>query len=349
MNGYATNATFAQVAGRIAQAKSIMVTTHAKPDGDAVGAALALTRALQGMGKQADMFFAGPIEPPLYKTIGDTPFRKVEHQPPAGGDAYDLVVILDTGSWPQLEPLAEYLKPRRERIVVIDHHPTGDADLGSMRIVDPSSAASSQIVAALLDEMGIALTGGAGGIAEALFVGLATDTGWFKYANAGPEAFALAARLLECGVDKPRLYQIIEENYEPRRLALEARALTSLEFARGGSAAIQLLRPADFAVTGGRVEDLTGLVNTPLTVGKIRVSILLSQTPDNQGSASLSKPPVTKISFRSKAAPPEGSNDDFVDVNALAARFGGGGHVFAAGARVNMDIDQARAAVIKAL
>src|SRR2546426_10762527 len=118
MTEYTSNTTHAQVAGRIESAKRIMIATHSKPDGDALGAALALTRALQNKGKAADMYLMGPIEPPLLPIIADTPFRKVEHQPP--GDQYDLIVIVDTGSWSQLEQIAEFLRPRRERLIVID-------------------------------------------------------------------------------------------------------------------------------------------------------------------------------------------------------------------------------------
>lgn len=347
MSTYTSNATFADVARRISAANRIMVTSHVKPDGDAAGAALALTRALRVKGKTVDLYLMGPIEPALIPIIGDTKWCRIEQQSP--GDQFDLILIVDTGSWSQLEPIAEFLKPRRETVIVIDHHPRGD-DVAALRIVDATCASTTQLLVPLLDELKVDLgpnTGGVGSVAEALFIGLATDTGWFKYANANAAAFSVASRLLASGVDKPRLYQLIEENFGPERIALEARALASLEYARNGAAAIQLLRPADFTATGGAVEDLTGIVNNPMTVGQVRVSILLSQTPDNIGANG--KPPVTKISFRSKPPPPGGLKNDFVDVNALAAKFGGGGHVHAAGARVNVDIDQAKATVIASL
>jgi len=183
------------------------------------------------------------------------------------------------------------------------------------------------------------LTAGVDGVAEALFVGLATDSGWFRYGNAGAEAFKLASRLLERGVDKSRLYQILEETHGPQRLALEARALASLEYFRGGSVAMQSLRMEDFQAAGASVEDLTGLVNTPMTVGPVRVSVLLSQ----------STPGMTKISFRSKPAPPGGGQHDFDDVNELANKFGGGGHVHAAGARISLDLEQARQTLLDTL
>lgn len=334
MSSYRSNTTIPQLAQRILHAKKIAIVTHLKPDGDAMGSGLALVRALTAAGKAADFFVMGPIEPQL-KIIADrTPLQHADKHSP--GDDYDLIIITDTGAWAQLEPLEPWLKRHHERTVGIDHHTRGD-DVAATRFIDPKAVSTTAILVPLLDEMHCELTGGIGGVAEALFVGLATDSGWFRYENAGPEAFALAARLLRCGVNKSRLYQIIEETFGPQRLALEARALASLEIVRGGTVAIQMLRADDFKSSGATLEDVTGLVNTPMTVGQVRVSVLLTQT----------QPGLTKISFRSKPAVEE--SQPFIDVNQLAARFGGGGHVHAAGARVNMDIDQAKRAVIDAL
>jgi phosphoesterase RecJ-like protein len=336
MADYRSNTTPAQIARRLESAGRTMITTHVKPDGDAVGSTLALARALHQRGRQADVFWMGPVEPSLFQLTGDTPYHMVETQPP---DAeYDCIVITDTSAWSQLEPLAAWLRPRREKIMIIDHHAHGD-DLASLRIVDPTAAASAQVLVPVLDEMKCELTGGIGGVAEALFLGLATDTGWFKYENASSEAFALAARLLACGVNKSRLYEIVEENFGPQRLALEARALASIEYACDGAVAIQTLRLEDFKAAGAKLEDLTGIVNDPMTVGAVRVSILLSQT----------EPGVTKISFRSKPARLGRPSGEFVDVNRLAQQFGGGGHKHAAGARLKLDIDAAKAKVQIAL
>ena len=336
MNQYASNTTIAKMASRIMAGRRVLITTHAKPDGDAIGSALALTRALRNRGQAADLFLMGPIEANLLTIAAPTPFGLVERQPPA--DDYDVAIVTDTGAWSQVEPLGPWLKKHHDRVVGIDHHTRGD-DLAALRLVDPKAVSTTAMLVPLLEQMQCDLTGGVGGVAEALFVGLATDSGWFRYGNAGAQAFELAARLLERGVNKSRLYQILEETYGPQRLALEAKALASLEYADNGSVAIQSLRAQDFASAGASMEDLTGLVNTPMTVAAVRVSILLAQTI----------PQLTKISFRSKPAAPGAATSDFVDVNELAAKFGGGGHVHAAGARIKADIDQARSMVLAAI
>ena len=149
----------------------------------------------------------------------------------------------------------------------------------------------------------------------------------------------LAARLLDLGVNKTRLYQVIEETARPPRLALMARALTSLEFALDGAVAIMSLGPEDFRATGGAVHDISELVNVPMSVKAVRVAVLVAQTA----------PGRSKFSFRSKPAVPGSDNVALIDMNVLAQRFGGGGHVHAAGASVEMDVDDARAALLAAL
>ncbi|MCI0363974.1 MAG: DHH family phosphoesterase [Phycisphaerales bacterium] len=326
------------MAQRILASQRPVVTTHTKPDGDAIGSTLALTRALAAKGKRPQLLLMGPIEASLKTIIGSTPFSLVEDSLPGDQDL-ELIVVADTGSWNQVEPIAAWLKKHHSNVIGIDHHSRGDSDVASMRLVDPKAVSTTMMLVPLLEAMKCPLTGGVDGVAEPLFVGLATDSGWFRYGNAGPDAFALAARLLQCGVDKSRLYQILEETYGPQRLSLEARALASLEYAKNGSVAIQMLKPGDFQAAGASLEDLTGLVNTPMTVGSVRVSILLAQHADG----------VTKISFRSKPAPPGAPASDFCDVNALAGRFGGGGHVHAAGARLKLSADEAKKKVLASL
>jgi phosphoesterase RecJ-like protein len=333
MDSYETNTTWTEIAGRIRAAQRLALITHGKPDGDALGSLLALARALPQKEKTTDLYVMGPLEPALIQIIGDTPYRRAEEAPP--GDEYDLVIVVDTGAWSQLQPLEKWLRDRREKTIVIDHHSRGD-DVAALRMVNPRAAAAAELVVDLLDELGCTLTGGAGGVAEALYVGIATDTGWFRFTNVSPRTFTVAARLLECAVDKSRLYEILEENYHPGRLALEARALASVEYARGGAVAIQSLRREDFRETGCSVEDLTNIVNGPMIVGRVRVSILLSETG----------PAQTKLSFRSK---PTAGEANWTDVNRLAQRFGGGGHVFAAGARLEVSLDEAKRILLAAL
>lgn len=344
MTAYASNISIGDLAKRLLAAKRILITTHAKPDGDAMGSCLALARALETKGKVASIFIAGPIERALYVLAGTTPFTAVERQPP--GDDFDLAVVVDTGAWSQLEAMKPWLQKHHTDVIGIDHHPRGDVDVAVHRFVETTAVSTTAVLIPILEAIGYDFCAGNGGnggvnsVAEALFAGLATDSGWFRYPNATAEAFTLAAKLLACGVDKPRLYQILEENHQPTRLAMEARALASIEYARGGAAAIVTLTAQDFIDTGAAVEELTGMVNLPMVVGKVRMSILIAQEKPGD---------VVKLSFRSKAAPPGAPSNQFIDVNALAAKFGGGGHVHAAGAKQKKDIQTVKADVIAAI
>ena len=303
---------------------------------DALGSVLALARALENKNPQVEIWLMGPLEPNLKQTAADTPLKYVEQKLP--DDDYDLIIVCDTGAWSQLEPLEKWLRNHYQSIIIIDHHARGD-DVGACKFISSKAASATQIIAELLDELDCEITGGDGSIAEALFVGLATDTGWFRFSSAKAEAFHLAARLLEKGVDKTKLYQLLEETSRPQRLSLEARALSSLEFLRDGSVTLMMLGLKDFKETNCTGEDLTNLVNAPLVVGEVRVSILLTQM----------QPKLTKISFRSKPQIKGSNNPPATDVNELALQFGGGGHINAAGARMDCDIDEARKAVIEAL
>jgi phosphoesterase RecJ-like protein len=336
MDVYESTATVEQIARRINAARRLLLTTHVKPDGDGVGSALALWRVLQAKGVEADIFLMGPVESRLRDIAGDTPYCVYQGQSP--DDEYDLIVVLDTGAWTQLEPIADWLRRHSERVVGVDHHAKGD-DVAPMRYVDVTAASTTQALVGVLQAMGGEITGGPGSVAEALFVGLATDTGWFRFPSAGADAMHLAAWLLQRGVDKARLYQVIEETFRPQRLALQARALATLEYALDGMAAIMCLRPEDFRETGGNMNDVSELVNTPMAVRSVRVSILLAQTSAKG----------TKFSFRSKPDAPGHDNGAAIDMNQLAQRFGGGGHFHAAGAQVSMDIDEAKAALLAAL
>ncbi len=324
---YVSNVTVEDIAERIRAAESILILTHHKPDGDALGTSLALHRGLETIGIRSGIILSGPIDPNLLAMT--TPEDRLERLENIGSlndrPEPSLVLVVDTGAWTQLEAVGEWLRSRTDRIIGVDHHARGGSVAGE-RIVDTSCASATQAMVPLLDALGVDLSSNR--IAEALFLGLATDTGWFRFSSAGPEVYRLAARLMECGARKDDIYARIEQNASPSRFAMVARALGSLRFIDHGAVAVMKLGLEDFAETGASLEELAGIVNTPLEIGSVRASILLTQAEAGR----------TKVSFRSK--PPVGSGS-FIDVNELAARFGGGGHVHAAGARIDGDLDEA--------
>lgn len=338
---YESNATIARLAERVRAAKRILVTTHAKPDGDALGSVLAIVRACETLGIAADGWVIGPFEPNLLSLAAPTRLTMVDpKRPTPPTDEPDLIAIVDTGAWNQLEALAPWLRDRVERAIGIDHHARGDR-VAAERVIDTAAGSATAIVARLIDALGVPFTAagdanGWGSVAEALFLGLATDTGWFRFQNAKPDEFALAARLLAAKVDKDRLIEITEHSHRPARLAIEARALGKARFVLDGTFAITSLSLGDFAETGAVVEETSGVVNMPMSVGSVRAAALLIE----------SEPGLVKISFRSK---PAVAGARFIDVNQLAAKFGGGGHVHAAGARIRGSLEEAERAILAVL
>jgi len=335
---YATNTTIDALAAELRRARRVLVTTHQKPDGDALGSVLAVVRACAAVGVAAEGWVVDPCEGNLRSFEGATPVTHVHpRKPELPADGFDLVAVVDTGAWTQLEVLAPWLRDRHERVIGLDHHARGDA-VAARRVVDVSCGSCTALLARLVDAMGVELRAGAdargrGSIAEALYMGLATDTGWFRFPNARAREFALAARLLEAGVDKDSMYQQIEQSSRAERVELQGRALSSLEMLSAGRIALMRLTAADFDETGAMLEETSGIVNIPMEIAAVRASILVVE--DRAAG-------VIKLSFRSKPADDSGA---FIDVNELAARFGGGGHVHAAGAKQQGSLDEVAARV----
>ncbi len=355
MSEYRSNTDLPGLAARLREARRVLVLSHAKPDGDAIGSCLAVRRLLAPLGAETQIALIGPVEAALGSLVAEEASIEIvdPKSPPSAEELaawlgrFDTIAIVDTGTFGQVEPLAEALRACRDRIVGIDHHARGDEAVASLRWIDPTCASTTEMLARLADAMGAPLApAGRGSLGEAIFVGLATDTGWFRFPSAGPRQFALAARLLEAGVEKDRLYVQLEQQGRPERLAALGRALRSLEVVPFGGDprrgfAVMTLSQADFAETGATSTDVGGLVNEPLAVAGIVASVLLSEP----------EPGVVRMSFRSAgaAALPPGlaaTSGAAIDVNELASRFGGGGHVAAAGARERGSLEAIRAKVL---
>ncbi len=323
----------------------VAILTHAKPDGDAVGSTLALARALTRAGLSATPWYIGPM-PRWFESIrAGTPASIYDHatdRTPEAGPEPDAIVVADTGSWMQIEDLGPWVKTPacRAKTLIIDHHLSGDAEMSDARVLVPTAAAAAEIMAEVCcrvlkvtDPAALPLE-----VAEPLYLGLATDTGWFRFSNTSPQTLRLAASLREAGVDAPRLVQLVEQQDRPSRLRLLARALSSLELLAGDRVALMSLTRRDFEDAHGDAEDTTGFASDVLSVAAVQVGILLTETAPKVG-----KPPVTKASLRSKPGP------NAIDVAALTRALGGGGHARAAGVKLNLPLPEAKAALVAAV
>lgn len=334
---WTTTTTIREIAERLRRAQRVAILTHAKPDGDALGCSLALARTLGRIGKHAVPVFLDPWSPRFDAILADTPvvFEKPGWQERDLLRDIDTVVIVDTGSWSQVGAAREWLEARKDCAIVVDHHPHGHPDIAPMRLIDTDAAAAAEIIADLCREL-LGLDSPADlplDVAEPLYLGIATDTGWFRYSNLRSGTLRLAADLIEAGVDANRLFRETEQADEASRLRIMARALASIEFHDEARFAIMSISHKDLQECGATIDEVGGLTDMPQTVGSVKAVAMLYEI----------EPGLTKVSLRSKAG--EGS----IDVSKVAQRFGGGGHVHAAGVKLDKPIDEARRLIAQAL
>lgn len=332
--------------------RTAVIVTHAKPDGDAMGSALAIARTLRAVRVQASLVLVGPV-PRWCQDLCDDPARPIpvhelapgtpctsKDRSPWDGPTPDTVVVVDTGSWGQLAEIRPWLEPLAPRACLIDHHLHGDPAVAPRRLINTRAASCTEVLAPLCAAiLGVQSPSRLPSeVAEPLYMGLATDTGWFRYSSVTPDTLRLAADLIEAGTDHTRLYRLIEQQDAAPRWRLLGRALESLELHDHARLALMTLTRKDFADTGADRNDTAGFADMLLTVATVELAAVLTEQ-DTPAAA----PPVTKFSFRSKPGP------SAIDVNALAGHLGGGGHARAAGARLEAPLLEAKARLLEAL
>ncbi len=320
-----------ELIGALSRCKNVLVTTHVRPDGDALGTAAAMVMGMGARGIAAEVLLLSALPTKYAFVFHDNaiPFHEAEAGWPAGLDLdrFDALLVVDTGTWSQLPGLQERILAWPRPKYVLDHHLTQE-DWATLKLVDTEAAAAGEIATELLERWGVALDPR---IAAALYLAIVTDTGWFHFSNTRPNTLRKAADLIEAGVQTDPLYQRLYHSESAERFALHARASNSLQLLADGKLATLRLRRQDFAETGATVADTENAINAPLVIGSVEVSVLFTEPPEGG--------PV-RISLRSKGK---------IDVARFAERFGGGGHARAAGCKVDAPLDAAYATVTQAM
>jgi phosphoesterase RecJ-like protein len=345
LNAYNSTLDLEAAAGMIRSCPGpIVVVAHAKPDGDAFGSVVALTAALKLLDKPVHGYLVGPVPANFSQLDGYELVTVCSRDPEviAAWTQGELYVVLDTGAWSQLGPQRAVIEPNLHKTLIIDHHLSGDVS-AAHRHIDGNAAACCEIMAGLVDHLlgnspddsSLLLT-----LREALFVGIASDTGWFHFANTRPQTHELAAHLQRCGVDHAELYRRLEQMERPEKLQLLIRAVDSLQLLADGKAAMMVLRSKDFAETGALEEETDRLIDIPQQISTIEVIVLVTERIIKSDDGPRN---ITRLSFRSKPGPKA------INVAELAGRFGGGGHARAAGARVEQAVDDVLPRVAEAL
>lgn len=330
--------TFAEASARLGSWARTLILTHDRPDGDALGAVVAMKRIIAGAGRESVVLLAEPC-PGRYAFMAEGNRFEVSlpDRPETMRDRFDGILILDTCSRSQLAPFQPVLSGCPLPRLVVDHHATRDdlSDAGAKvtYLIDPQAASACSLLYRWCATMGWPIDRA---VAESLFIGLVTDTGWFRFSNTDADTFATAGKLVGCGARPHVVYNRLYEMWPAARLRLRALVLSTLTLHAEDRLAVMHLEPGMFAESGASVKETEELVNEPMTMASVVASVLLVDEADNR----------VRVSFRSKA--PEVCGLD-VDVAALAARFGGGGHHRAAGARVTGQLDTVREHVVEAV
>lgn len=295
-----------------------LLAGHVRPDGDCIGAQAALARVLSSLGKQVWIYNPDPPEPQLDYLARDFTFRAYD-----GGalPAHDWCVLLDISELSRCGPLEPALRAASSRKMIVDHHiHHGDA-WWDEAFVDTSASATGLLVLRIARALGAPIDAA---VARAVFTSLVTDTGWFKYSNTDAETLRAAADMLDAGARSHELYNAIYQRLPSAQPLALARALARVEYAQDGRLAL-----VDLPRGEPELADSDLLLDILRAVGSVEVVLFLRENADGK----------CKLSARSKGA---------FDVNALARRFGGGGHSKASGATLPGPLSEARAQLLAA-
>jgi phosphoesterase RecJ-like protein len=315
----------------LGKCRRVLVTTHVRPDGDALGTAAAMVLGMREKGIDSHVLLLSHLPNKyafVFKDLG-IESTDVERGWPESLSlgSFDALLVVDTGTWSQLPGMKERVEKWPRPKLVVDHHLTQE-NWADAKLVVTEAAAAGEIAAELLEQWDVELTEP---IARALFLAIASDTGWFQFSNTRAFTLRLAAMLIEAGVNTDQLYQLIYQNERAERVALQTRAQQSLELMCDQRLAVMRVSKNDFEQTRANVGDTENLINVPLQIRSVEASILLVEPPE---------PGAIRVSLRSKGG---------VDVARFAEQFGGGGHARAAGLKLNESLQAAHDRVVSAM
>jgi bifunctional oligoribonuclease and PAP phosphatase NrnA len=307
-----------EVADAIRERTSFVLTSHARPDGDAIGSQLALGLALEQLGKRV-VFIDRDPPPAPYRVFPAVDRIQLAGRLEVEADAAILLECSDL-SRPEIAGLDRLF------IINVDHH-LGNGMYGAVNWFDGSAAACGEMVAAIIDELGVPWTRD---IAAHLYLAIVTDTGGFRFGPISARTFEISRRIAETGVEPAVLARRIFDSFGIGRVKLTGSMLSAMELHHGNRLALLYFDDELLARCGATVDDTEGLVNIPLGANEVQVVALFKRQ----------SPGVFRVSLRSKGD---------VSVRGVAGQWNGGGHRNAAGCTATGDYDAIRRAMIDAL
>jgi phosphoesterase RecJ-like protein len=288
-----------------------LLTSHIRPDCDALGSELGMAGLLEALGKHVTIVNGQPTPPNLAFLDPQKKLRSLGADvKPAELADVQVLLVLDTSAWAQLGPMADVVRTTRAYKAVLDHHIDSD-DLGAELFKDTTAEATGRLVLEAARHLGVKLTAE---LASPLFAAVATDTGWFRFVSVSGDTFRGAGALVDAGAVPQQIYTDLYERETLARLQLRGRILARTRTELDGRLAYTMALREDFDATGALAPDTEDVVNLALAILGVEVAAIFVEQADGG----------IKISFRSRTPN--------VDCNALSRTFGGGGHRAAAGA-----------------
>ena len=300
-------AKFEQIGQALREGGRFAVLSHVRPDGDALGSQLALGLSLKRLGKDVRIW----NEEGMLEKYSFLPSANLLTKPPADPEDVDVAIALDTAIQNRLGTALPAVRSAKVWIN-IDHHPSNPG-YGDLVYINPKAPATGQILFELIQSEKLPIDAA---IAENLYVAISTDTGSFQYPNTTARTFEMAAELVRAGVDVGRVSQLTYENYPRRRAELLRDLLGTMRFEANDRVASFSLSLATAKKLGVSPEDNEGLIDHLRAIHGIIVAVFFEELADGK----------VRVSMRSK--------NEKVNVCAICEKFGGGGHVLAAGARI---------------
>ncbi|MGN1080904.1 MAG: bifunctional oligoribonuclease/PAP phosphatase NrnA [Acutalibacteraceae bacterium] len=307
--------TLTDIAAALKEKDNFLILTHAHPDGDTLGSAFGLCRAMQKIGKMARVVCSDPIPDSfdfLLTDIDDCIFEP------------DCIISVDIADAKLIGAKFAHLASKID--ICIDHHASNRVD-APLRYVDAASAANCEIIYDLLKELGIEMDLQ---LAACLYTGISTDTGCFKFSNTTPRTHRIAAELMEYRFDIEKInYRLFEEKTRSR-LEIEAIIMNTMEFFFDGRCAVARILVDDLKKTGAKEDELDGVTGLPRQIKGVDAGVLIREQPSGG----------CRISVRTKAP---------YNASEICSVFGGGGHARAAGCTIPDTVDNARDMMLDAV
>ncbi len=312
-----------EIATALRSAQRIAIAAHVRPDGDAVGSVLGLALSLRAMGNTVYAL----LEDGVPSNLTFLPEIATVQSPPYADFEIDVAVALDTATHERLGQNTVTVMGRAPLMIDIDHHPSNPG-YGHLNHVDGAQPAVGQIVYELLKAGDFPITDE---VRQHLFTAISTDTGSFQYSSTTARTHEIAAEMIAAGLDTARLAQLLYQTFPARRLLLLRAMLNEMALRADGRIASWQFTQKLMDEVQVQPGDTEGLIDTMRMIDSVVAAVIFEEIPEGK----------VRVSSRSK--------DSRLDVSAICAQFGGGGHRMAAGARMKGPITEAAETYLKAL